>query len=237
MWLRSTAPNESALKTLPRQVRWLTHNVGSIQRAPDAGQRYKAITELVGDRAPGPIHAAINRPDLRFAGPCPTIRAHDRDGQDVRCNHMLYAHDGEQLVTCPRCQTSIDVEQNRRRAATLADLLPAETILEIFTTLGEPISKPSTAGSPAAASPKFLTAAAGTNAAPDPVIHASTPSLGQAYANTSEASPSNFRPGCSQGRADGKQQQPKDTNTENMHPTSKPSVPNASSSPSSAPPH
>lgn len=130
------------INSSPTQVAgWLKTNLRAIQNHPHAGRHYQAISDLVGDTQPGPIHHAINRPDTLFAGPCPTIRAHNRDGDDIRCNHMLWAHDGEQFTRCPRCQNTIDVDANRRRAALIADLLPADTILDILTTLGEPVRK------------------------------------------------------------------------------------------------
>ena len=123
----------------PLIAAWLRGNVGAIANHPKAGEHYKAIEKLVGDPNPGPLHAAINRPATRFAGPCPTIRAHDRDGAPVRCGTTLWAHDDDVHTTCTRCGTPIHVEENIRRAAMLRDLLPAEVILDVLENLGEPV--------------------------------------------------------------------------------------------------
>ena len=117
---------------------WLKNNLRAIQNHPKAGEHYTAIYELVGDPNPGPIHHAINRGDRHFAGPCPTPRAHNRDGTNITCNTMLYAHDGEPFVTCPRCKCQIDAETNRRRAATDNDLLPENHLLDALTAYGAP---------------------------------------------------------------------------------------------------
>ena len=126
----------------PSQVAlWLKHNLRAIQNHPNAGQHYTAIKDLVGDTQPGPIHHAINRPDTHFAGPCPTIRGHNRDGEPIHCNTTLWAHDGEQFTRCPHCQCDIDIHTNMRRAAALNDLLPEETILEALEYHGTPTTR------------------------------------------------------------------------------------------------
>ena len=124
----------------PLIATWLRGNLGAIQKHPKAGQHYKTIVDLVGDTTPGPIHHAINRPATRFAGPCPVVRAHNRDdGSPIRCNTALWAHDDDIHTTCTRCGTPIHIEDNIRRAAMLRDLLPAEIILDVLHNLGEPV--------------------------------------------------------------------------------------------------
>lgn len=130
----------------PDLAAWLAVNTRHIANHPDASRIFTAITGLVDDDErgrPGPLYTAINRTDRRFAGPCPTLRGHNDRGEPIRCGTMLYAAFDEVFTRCPRCETEIDVKQNRIRAAADRDIVTEKQLLEILANEakldGEPI--------------------------------------------------------------------------------------------------
>lgn len=135
-----------ALKTVatPDLAAWLASNVRHIARHTTAAHVLTTITGLVDDDErgrPGPLYTAINRTDRRFAGPCPTIRGHNPRGERIECGTMLYAAFDEDYTRCPQCETEIDVDRNRMKAAVDRDLLPEPKLLEVLEDLGEKVSR------------------------------------------------------------------------------------------------
>jgi hypothetical protein len=123
---------------------WLAANTAHIAKHPDAPTILTTITHLVDDDErgrPGPLFTAINRTDRRFAGPCPTIRGHNHRGERIECGTMLYAAFDEDFTRCPRCETEVDVDKNRMKAAVDRDLLPEPKLLEVLADLGEKVSR------------------------------------------------------------------------------------------------
>lgn len=141
-----TGREPSRLDTVatPDLAAWLAANVHHIAKNQNAGATFRTITGLVDedDRGrPGPLYTAINRTDRRFAGPCPTVRGYDDQGRPVECGTMLYAAFDEDFTRCPRCQSEIDVDKNRLKAATDRDLLSEPKLLEVMADLGEKVSR------------------------------------------------------------------------------------------------
>lgn len=121
---------------------WLHVNVEAAARLPISGELYKDIDRIVGaSQAGGQLVDAINPSERHLAGPCPTVRAHGPDGEDIACGRMLYARSDERTTVCPDCGQSIDVEKNRDRAIVEKDLLPVPKLLEALQHVGEPVSR------------------------------------------------------------------------------------------------
>lgn len=110
-------------------VWWLRLHLPSLVRLSDADKHFRVIQRLVGFGAPGPIHDAINRPDRRFAGPCPD------------CGTVCHARHEDVYTACSGCGLPIDVEKNR--AATLIDhdLLPEKLLLTVLDNLDEHVPR------------------------------------------------------------------------------------------------
>lgn len=142
---RHTGRTPPALSTVTTAnlARWLQANTHAIARLNIAGNIYRDINRLVGpDRRSGDLIRAIDRtPERHFAGLCPTIRGHDHEGQPIECEQPLYAELDDRTTTCPECGHTIDVEQNRRRAAESRDLLTTTKIVEVTANIGEPITE------------------------------------------------------------------------------------------------
>lgn len=143
---RHTGRRPPALSTVATQAlaRWLEHNVDAIAKL-DLNHKgrhplYDDIHHLVGTTEKGGhLHATINRHEHHFAGPCPTITGHDRDGEPIRCDTILYADVDEKTVKCPECKQKIDVEDNQRKTAADRDLLTKEQITEALANIDEAI--------------------------------------------------------------------------------------------------
>jgi hypothetical protein len=145
---RHTGRRPPGLSTVTTQnlARWLYVNVHAIARLDLAvkGRHplYDDIARLVGnptDPQGGQLVKALNRHEKHFAGTCPTIRAYDGN-EPIECATMLYADIDQTTITCPTCKQPIDVERNRRRAASNRDLLPREELLEVLTNIDEPVT-------------------------------------------------------------------------------------------------
>lgn len=123
-------------------ARWLYVNVDAIARLDCAGEVFHDINKLVGsgDKG-GKLVGAINRNERHFAGPCPTIRGYDNDGDPIECGQDLYAQVGERHVDCPACHEEIDVEKNQAKASADRDLMTADGLIEVLDNIGEPIQR------------------------------------------------------------------------------------------------
>lgn len=128
-----------------QMARWLGDYVEDIARHELAKTFFTEIASLVGDpdhpSTPGRILAAINRTTRIFAGPCPTITGHDRQGEAIECGLILYGDEGQTSVECPRCHQEIDVARNRLKASVDRDLLPENKLLEVLETLDEKVTR------------------------------------------------------------------------------------------------
>lgn len=128
----------------PDIARTLSANAFRIAHHPNAGEFYSDIAQLIEDdeigRA-GPMWKAINRTEKLFAGPCPTIKGYDQQGQPIRCSTILYADGDEKIARCPRCDADIDVAKNRLQAAVDRDLLPEAKLLEVMADIGQKVSR------------------------------------------------------------------------------------------------
>ncbi|MEC4854667.1 hypothetical protein R2325_02670 [Mycobacteroides chelonae] len=111
--------------TLADMCEWLAEHVHAIALTPGAEECALDMAELHAS-----IVRAINRQERHFAGPCPTVKGHDRRGQQITCGHMLYAGAEEQFVECPECKAKIDVQKNRLRTSVDRDLMPEPKLLE-----------------------------------------------------------------------------------------------------------
>ncbi|OBB20604.1 hypothetical protein [Mycolicibacterium elephantis] len=146
---RHTGRKPPALGTVATKAlaRWLYVNADAIARLDCAGQVYHDINKLVGrtdtesSENQGQLVRAIDRHEKHFAGPCPTIRAHNRQGEPITCATILYAEEGDRYVTCPRCDQRIDAEENRRKAAADRDLLTKAKIIEALDNAGESVTE------------------------------------------------------------------------------------------------
>lgn len=123
-------------------ARWLQANVEAIARIDCAGALFHDIKKRVGnDTRGGTLVKAINRTARHFAGPCPTIRAHNGRGEEITCDEILYADEDDRTITCPACKQDIDVEQNRLRANVKRDLMTEPKLLETMNNLDEKVSR------------------------------------------------------------------------------------------------
>ena len=120
--------NALTLQEAPPQLLavWLRQNVRELQHHPNAPTHYRALKHLAGHTSPrgGPIHDLINRPDRRFAGPCP------------ECETMCYAYHDDIYTSCPECRIPIDVEKNRARTIAKHDLMPEKLLLTTLDNYG-----------------------------------------------------------------------------------------------------
>jgi hypothetical protein len=120
----------SGLKADPRLLVWmLRRDVDRIVTRPDAAAVYRRISRMVGFARPGPLHDAINRPDVRFAGEC------------ADCGELCYSRHEDTYVTCPGCGLPVDVERNRTRTVIEYDLLPERALLSILDNLNEHVPR------------------------------------------------------------------------------------------------
>jgi len=110
-------------------VWWLRRHLDSLVRLSDVDTHFRVIQQLTGSAAPGPLHDAINRPDRRFAGPCPD------------CETMCYSRHEDVYTVCPGCGLPIDVEKNRARTIVDHDLLPERILLTVLDNLDEHVSR------------------------------------------------------------------------------------------------
>ncbi|MEV5360592.1 hypothetical protein AB0K45_09635 [Micrococcus luteus] len=139
-----TPPGLATVST-PDLARWLAHNITAIAKL-DLSKKgrhelYDDIKRLVGDtQRGGTLVAAINPVEKHVAGPCPTVTGKDRDGTPRLCGQMLFADTYDQTVDCPRCEQTIDVEENRRRAAADRDLHTRTDLLEVLANIDEPVT-------------------------------------------------------------------------------------------------
>ncbi|MCC9182585.1 DUF1922 domain-containing protein [Mycolicibacterium mageritense] len=123
-------------------IDWLMRRIDVIARHKKAGHIYRELNTLVGSgHKGGELVKAIDRRDRHFAGPCPTIRGYDETGQPIECGHILYAEVGERTVDCPKCKEEINVEKTRDKALKSRDLMPAPTLLEAMTNVGDPVEE------------------------------------------------------------------------------------------------
>lgn len=143
---RATGRTPSGLHTVTTAdlARWLSANITHIARLDLAKkgrhQLYDDIADLTGTpEQPGRIHRAINPNEHHLVGPCPTITGRHPDGTARQCEHTLYADTFDQTVTCPDCHQDIDVEATRLQAAAARDLHARTELLDILTTIDEPI--------------------------------------------------------------------------------------------------
>ena len=114
----------------PRQVvKWLHRHFDELVRAPDAHKIYRAIERLVGFNSNGPIHDAINRPDVRFAGQCPD------------CGEYCYSRHADIYAVCDECGLPVDVEKNRLRTIAAYDLLTERVLFAVLDNLDEHVSR------------------------------------------------------------------------------------------------
>jgi uncharacterized CHY-type Zn-finger protein len=122
-------------------AKWLRTNTNHIARDTQAGQIYHDINKLVGHgQKGGQLITAINPTQKHAAGPCPTITGRNHNGTPRQCDTMLYADTYDKTTECPTCQQTINVEDNRTRAAAERDLHTRADILEILSNIDEPIT-------------------------------------------------------------------------------------------------
>ena len=108
---------------------WLRRHLPSLVRLSDVDVHFRVIAHLAGYVAPGPIHDAINRPEWRFAGPCPD------------CGTLCYARYEDVYTACRECGLPIDVEKNRSATIVDHDLLPEKLLLTVLDNLNEHVSR------------------------------------------------------------------------------------------------
>lgn len=126
---------------------WLRVNLPAIRRldlADNHGnhQLYNDIEKLVGSsQKGGKLVAAINRTERHFAGPCPTVIGHNNRGEAVTCGENLYADIDDRSVTCPKCQSPIDVQRNQRQVAADRDLMTIDQLVEVLDTMDEHVPR------------------------------------------------------------------------------------------------
>lgn len=111
--------------TLADMCEWLAEHVQAIALSPGAEECAVDMAELRES-----IVRSVNRQERHFAGPCPTVKGHNRQGGQIRCGQMLYASGDELFVQCPSCKTTIDVKKNRLRTSVDRDLMPEPKLLE-----------------------------------------------------------------------------------------------------------
>lgn len=111
--------------TLADMCEWLAEHVHAIALTPGAEECALDMAELCAS-----IVQAVNRQERHFAGPCPTVKGHDRRGEQITCGRMLYAGADEQFIECPTCKTRIDAQKNRLRTSVDRDLMPEPKLLE-----------------------------------------------------------------------------------------------------------
>lgn len=137
-------PGLSTVST-PNLARWLKANVDAIARLNLARKGrhplYDDINRLVStSRDGGTLHKTINRTELHAAGPCPTIVGRHHDGTPRQCETMLFADTYDRNTTCPECGQTVDVEDNRRRAAAERDLHARADLIEVLANIDEPVT-------------------------------------------------------------------------------------------------
>lgn len=123
-------------------AKWLHANTNHIARSHHAGRLHTDITRIVGsgaDNTQGELLQAINPHEHHLVGPCPTITGREHDGTPRQCGHILFADTYDTTVTCPACSQDIDVEATRRDAAAARDLRTQDALLEVLSTISEPI--------------------------------------------------------------------------------------------------
>lgn len=87
------------------------------------------------------ILRTVNRPDRHFAGPCPTVKGHTRNGAQILCGEYLYAGSEDMFAKCPKCDASVDVKANRLRALHDGDLMTERVLLKRLAELDEAIPR------------------------------------------------------------------------------------------------
>ncbi len=126
---------------------WLRVNMPAIRKLDLADhhgnhQLYNDIEQLVGSsQKGGKLVAAINRTERHFAGPCPTITGHNNRGEPITCGENLYADIDERTITCPKCQSPIDVQRNQRQVAADRDLMTIDQLIEVLDTMDEAVPR------------------------------------------------------------------------------------------------
>lgn len=144
---RHTGRQPPALQSVHTKhlAQWLTANVSAIARL-DLNHKgrhrlYDDITRIAGTPDhPGQLHRAINPTEHHLVGPCPTPTGRTPNGTPTQCGHTLYADTYDRTVTCPTCHHNIDVEHTRLQAAATRDLHTRTALLDILTTINEPIT-------------------------------------------------------------------------------------------------
>lgn len=125
---------------------WLKANVDAIARLDLAKKGrhplYDDINHLVGHgQRGGQLVAAINPTQKHAAGPCPTITGRNHNGTPRQCDTMLFADTYDKTTECPTCQQTINVEDNRRKAAADRDLHTRADLVEVLTNIDEPVTE------------------------------------------------------------------------------------------------
>lgn len=143
---RHTGRKPPALQTVATRnlARWLGANTDAIARLDLAHKNrhrlYDDINAMVGTNHDGQLVKAINRQERHTAGPCPTNTGRNHDGTPRQCGRMLFADTYDQTTTCPDCNQTIDVEQNRKRTAAERDLHTKADLTEVLTNVDEPVT-------------------------------------------------------------------------------------------------
>lgn len=124
-------------------ARWLETNLSAITRLNCAGNLYHDIKRLVGtdEQRHGQLVQAINPTEKHLAGPCPTTLGRHHDGTPRKCDTMLFADTYDKTTTCPNCKQTINVQENRERAAADRDLHTKADLLEVLDNIGEPVTE------------------------------------------------------------------------------------------------
>jgi len=124
---------------------WLMTHIDMVPRHQKAEEIVKGVYDLAGNPdKPSEscrILRILNRNLKVFAGTCPNLLGHNRLGEEVRCGRILYADEDQLETTCPNCEFTVSVAENRSRTVADRDILPATKILEIMETLGEDLTK------------------------------------------------------------------------------------------------